>query len=98
MKQLKTMEFLIINKKLLKNKNYNNKIINPFNINISIKIKKVKIFLVINKKFQNNNKKFNSKKKKFKVFYIINQTKLVIILVHKITIIKIFNKNKIFKK
>ena len=98
MKQLKITEFLIINKKLLKNKNYNNKIINPFNINISIKIKKVKIFLVINKKFQNNNKKFNNKKKKFKVFYIINQTKLVIILVHKITIIKIFNKNKIFKK
>ena len=98
MKQLKITEFLIINKKLLKNKNYNNKIINPFYINISIKIKKVKIFLVINKKFQNNNKKFNNKKKKFKVFYIINQTKLVIILVHKITIIKIFNKNKIFKK
>ena len=68
MKQLKIMEFLIINKKSLKNKNYNNKIINPFNINISIKIKKVKIFLVINKKFQNNNKKFNNKKKKFKVF------------------------------
>ncbi len=98
MKQLKITEFLIINKKSLKNKNNNNKIINPFNINISIKIKKVKIFLVINKKFQNNNKKFNNKKKKFKVFYIINQTKLVIILVLKITIIKIFNKNNIFKK